>query len=100
MRRRAFLSAASSAALGAFAPFGAIRSARASAKKAPRPATAIAELNERIPKLMHDMNVPGVSIVLVRDAQIVWHREFGVADAASGVPVDRNTVFEAQSMSK
>ncbi len=49
---------------------------------------------------MADHFVPGLSIALVRDARVVWRRGFGVADRASGKPVDTGTVFAAQSTSK
>ncbi len=49
---------------------------------------------------MADAFVPGVSIALVRDAQVMWRRGFGVTDSASRHPVDSDTVFAAQSMSK
>jgi CubicO group peptidase (beta-lactamase class C family) len=60
----------------------------------------IAELERQIPQVMADAIVPGLSIVLIRDAQVVWRRGFGVRDNASKAPVDSDTVFEAQSMSK
>lgn len=98
MRRRTFLSAAGHAGLAALLPVAA-----RPASDSPGPARARSvtdELEDRIPALMREMSVPGVSIALVRDAQLIWRREFGVADAASRAPVTRDTVFEAQSMSK
>jgi len=44
--------------------------------------------------------IPGVSIAIVRDAQIVWRRGIGVQDAAMRVPANEGSVFEAASMSK
>ncbi len=49
---------------------------------------------------MAEATVPGLSIALIQDSEIVWRRGFGVRDAASQSPVDDATVFEAQSMSK
>jgi CubicO group peptidase (beta-lactamase class C family) len=49
---------------------------------------------------MADALVPGVSIALVRDAYLAWRRGFGVGDNAVKNPVDTDTVFAAQSMSK
>jgi len=102
MRRRAFLATAGQATVGAVLAGG--RYPRSAASQATAPPAQLRsltqELDQRIPALMHESKVPGVSIVLVRDARIAWHREYGVADAASGIPVDRHTVFEAQSMSK
>ena len=53
-----------------------------------------------IPKLMEDMNVPGVSIAVVKDAKLHWRRGFGVKDRASKAPINNDTVFEAASVSK
>lgn len=60
----------------------------------------IADLEQRIPRALADNAVPGLSIALVRGAQLAWRRGFGVADMASKWPVDAGTIFEAQSMSK
>lgn len=60
----------------------------------------IATLETRIPDLMAQTSVPGLSIVLIRDAKIYWRHGFGIRDAETRQPVDNNTVFEAASMSK
>lgn len=60
----------------------------------------VAELEAQIPRLMADAAVPGVSIALVRDAQILWARGFGVMNSASKEPVGNETVFPVGSMSK
>jgi len=57
-------------------------------------------LERRIQQSMTTLNVPGVSIAIIRDARIAWQRGFGVRDRSTGVPVDEDTVFSAQSMSK
>jgi len=49
---------------------------------------------------MKDGDVPGLSMAIVRDGKILWHGAFGVRDAATGVPVADDTVFEAASLSK
>ncbi|MBL8222651.1 MAG: serine hydrolase [Bryobacterales bacterium] len=49
---------------------------------------------------MKELHVPGVALVAIRDARVVWRRNFGFRDQASGEPVDDGTTFEAQSMSK
>lgn len=58
------------------------------------------QLDRLIPDLMTKAVVPGVSIAIIKDARVVWHRGFGVQDAASNTPVDKHTVFEAASVSK
>jgi CubicO group peptidase (beta-lactamase class C family) len=49
---------------------------------------------------MTDLRVPGVSLVIIRDARIAWEKSYGVRDRSTGLPVDHDTVFSAQSMSK
>jgi CubicO group peptidase (beta-lactamase class C family) len=60
----------------------------------------IARLEERLPQLMKVADVPGMSVALLRDGEIVWHRGFGVKNAKTGEPVTDSTVFEAASLSK
>ena len=49
---------------------------------------------------MSELSVPGVSVAVIKDAQIAWRKSFGIRDRASGAPVMDETIFEAQSMSK
>jgi CubicO group peptidase (beta-lactamase class C family) len=60
----------------------------------------IADLEKQIPKLMEEAKVPGLSIAIIQDAKLFWHRGFGVKDVTSKEPVDNDTVFEAASTSK
>jgi len=53
-----------------------------------------------ITELMTRFNVPGVSIAVIRDHQIHWAKGYGIADIATGAPVNTETVFEAASISK
>lgn len=55
---------------------------------------------QRIPWLMAEVGVPGLSIALVRDAAVVWRGGFGVKRAGSPDPVDDATVFETASLAK
>ena len=64
------------------------------------PASRFAVLKQRIPQMMTDTNVPGLSIAVIQGARLVWSRGFGVRDRESNVPVDEGTMFEAASMSK
>jgi CubicO group peptidase (beta-lactamase class C family) len=49
---------------------------------------------------MREGDVPGLSVALIRDARVVWHRGFGVSNADTKEPVGDGTVFEAASLSK
>ena len=51
-------------------------------------------------ELMTRFNVPGVSIAVIRDFQIHWAKGYGVADVATGAPVNTETMFQAASISK
>ena len=57
-------------------------------------------LDQLVPRLMAIYNVPGVSIVGIKNRQIAWDRQYGVLRAGSEKKVDENTIFEACSMSK
>src|SRR5438445_3866389 len=59
-----------------------------------------AALDRLVPTLLKDGDVPGLSLAIVRDGRIELRRAYGVKDAASGTPVDADTVFEAASLSK
>jgi CubicO group peptidase (beta-lactamase class C family) len=62
--------------------------------------TLINDLEKQIPKWMQEAKVPGLSIVIIKEAKLGWRRGFGVKDNASKGPVDNDTMFEAASMSK
>lgn len=49
---------------------------------------------------MREAAVPGVGISIIEDAKVAWQGAFGLSDRASRKPVDRDTMFEAASMSK
>ena len=44
--------------------------------------------------------VPGLSMVIFKDQEIVYSKGFGVKNATTGEPVDEDTIFEAASFSK
>ena len=49
---------------------------------------------------MRHHGVPGVSIAVIKDFKVVWHRGYGVADRTTGEPVKPDTLFQAGSISK
>jgi excisionase family DNA binding protein len=65
-----------------------------------------AVLEQRIPELMAQKNVVGLSVALVQEAEgksrptVAWQRGFGLKDKATGEPVTHETVFQAASLSK
>lgn len=44
--------------------------------------------------------IPGMSVAVIKDYEVVDHRGLGVKDALTGEPVTAETVFEAASMTK
>src|SRR5262245_5510500 len=60
----------------------------------------IAKLEQGVPQLMKDGDVPGLSIALLRDGELVWRHGFGVKNTKTNEPVTDDTVFEAASLSK
>jgi CubicO group peptidase (beta-lactamase class C family) len=49
---------------------------------------------------MKELNVPGVSIALIRNYEIAFTKSYGVKDVRTSSPVTTRTMFEACSMSK
>jgi CubicO group peptidase (beta-lactamase class C family) len=54
----------------------------------------------RVGDLMTTARVPGLSLAVIRDGEVVRSEVLGVADRASGRPVTEDTLFEAASLSK
>lgn len=44
--------------------------------------------------------IPGVSLALIKDGMVVYHKTYGVKNAQTGEKVDDNTLFEAASVTK
>jgi CubicO group peptidase (beta-lactamase class C family) len=59
-----------------------------------------ARLENIIPQLMREGDVPGLAISLIRDGKVFWQHPFGVVNAETKAPVTDSTVFEAASLSK
>ena len=75
--------------------------ARAATAGTPRPLSEIQdELRKRIPNLMRQYKVPGLSLALVRDHEIAWTEAFGLRDKETNSALTPETVFEAASLSK
>lgn len=49
---------------------------------------------------MEHYNVPGVSIAFMDNGEIQWARGYGYSDAEAQLKVDKNTLFQAASISK
>ena len=51
-------------------------------------------------QLMERFRVPGVSIAVIKDFQIHWTKQYGVADVTNNAPLNAETLFQAASISK
>jgi CubicO group peptidase (beta-lactamase class C family) len=65
-----------------------------------RQEAVIARIDQLVPGLLADHQVPGLAIALIRDGQRVWSRGYGLRTAGGDAAVTPDTVFEAASMSK
>jgi CubicO group peptidase (beta-lactamase class C family) len=62
---------------------------------------AIADkLDELVPQLLEENDVPGAAVALVGDGEVAWSAGYGLADRERGVPVTADTVFQVASLSK
>lgn len=57
-------------------------------------------LDKFIVHTMDSLEIPGLSIAIINDNLIVYHRSLGVTDLESRNPVTDQTIFEAASLSK
>src|SRR5258708_29164455 len=57
-------------------------------------------LRLNLSQLMDAYNVPGLSMAVIDNYQIVWAKGYGMIGTASSVPVTTKTLFQAGSISK
>ena len=60
----------------------------------------VTRLEQAIPHLMTEADIPGLSIAVIRDSKVIWTRGFGVTNSETKARVNDNTVFEAASLTK
>ena len=59
-----------------------------------------AELNSYIEQLMENSFIPGLSVSIVKNGDIVWGNTYGYANINDSILVDQNTLFLLSSVSK
>jgi CubicO group peptidase (beta-lactamase class C family) len=64
------------------------------------PAFISDSLDNYIQQGMKDWTIPGLSVAIVKDGQVVFMRGYGVRDVKTNSPVDENTLFMIASNSK
>jgi CubicO group peptidase (beta-lactamase class C family) len=85
------------------APFGLLADTSNHEKAVPlrKPdAGTIAALEKKVPELLKESTVPGLSMALIRGGKTYWVHGFGARNAQTGQPAEDETVFEAASLSK
>ena len=58
------------------------------------------EIRWTIEERMEHYGIPGVSIAVIHNHEVVWSKAYGVMDKESKAPVTLNTLFQAGSISK
>jgi len=58
------------------------------------------ELDKLVPALLKQQGVPGVSIAVVKEGEVIWAKGYGLADKSKGTPVRTDTRFNIGSVSK
>jgi CubicO group peptidase (beta-lactamase class C family) len=58
------------------------------------------ELKSRVAEVLNRWPVAGLAVGVVRAGSLVWFHGHGVADLGSGTPVDEDTVFRIDSITK
>ncbi len=61
---------------------------------------SISQLDNHIKKIMDSITMPGLSIAIINNAEVVYHNTFGVINIKGKSPVTKKTIFEAASLSK
>jgi CubicO group peptidase (beta-lactamase class C family) len=72
----------------------------ADSEETPGPAASLEELDKRLADTFRKGKVPGVSVTIIEDGQIVLTKGYGFADLKTKRPVTPDTVFRAGSISK
>jgi CubicO group peptidase (beta-lactamase class C family) len=75
-------------------------SSSSASSASPTPAFITDSLDAYIAEGMKDWQLPGLSIVIVKDGKIVWMKGYGVRNIVSKEPVTENTLFMIASNTK
>jgi CubicO group peptidase (beta-lactamase class C family) len=57
-------------------------------------------LEKEIPRLMEKADIPGLSMAVIQNGEIFWSGAFGVRSRETNEALDKNTIFEAASLTK
>ncbi|QNK62416.1 beta-lactamase family protein [Pedobacter sp. PAMC26386] len=59
-----------------------------------------AALDHFLTKQIDSIGIPGLSIAIINDGRIVYHRTLGVSNLSTAAPLNSKSIFEAASLSK
>jgi CubicO group peptidase (beta-lactamase class C family) len=59
-----------------------------------------AGMDQFLKQQMDSLGIPGMSIAIINNGRIVYHRALGIVSVVSGQRVDDHSIFEAASLSK
>ncbi len=57
-------------------------------------------LNSQVTQMLEDVGVPGMSLAIFNGEKVLYYHTYGYRTLGDNAPVDKNTVFEAASLSK
>lgn len=60
----------------------------------------VQQIEADLPRLMDRYNVPGVSVAVIEEGQVVYAKSFGYADRANQAPMTPDTLHQVASVSK
>lgn len=60
----------------------------------------VSQLDGQIKMIMDSIGMPGLSLAIINDSEIVYDNAFGVSNTKTKDPVTRESIFEAASLSK
>ena len=66
----------------------------------PKQVNDVGKLESYLEQLVKSGNPPGLSLVVVKDGNVVYNNAFGFADGPNGVKADMDTVYHWWSMTK
>jgi CubicO group peptidase (beta-lactamase class C family) len=77
-----------------------VLSGKAQLKTVNRKKISQATMDQFLKRQMDSLEIPAISIAIINDGKIVYHRAFGVASADRNQSADDSSIFEAASLSK
>ncbi len=60
----------------------------------------VSQLDGQIKMIMDSIGMPGLSLAIINDSEIVYNNVFGVSNTKTKAPVTKESIFEAASLSK